>query len=163
MANDTRHPIRRFGWQLLLYALALGLLLAGLQTARYRFLLLDHAQERYIGVIALLFTIVGIWAGRRLSAPQKRPEPAHPTVVPDGAVPETVLAQLNITPREYEVLQLIAQGLSNQEIAGRLFVSLNTVKTHTANLFAKLDVQRRTQAVQKARALGLLPADHPKV
>ena len=61
-----------------------------------------------------------------------------------------------LTPRELEVLQLIAQGLSNQEIADRLFLSLNTVKTHTSNVFSKLDVQRRTQAIQKAKELGLL-------
>ena len=69
---------------------------------------------------------------------------------------EKALSDWNITPREYEVLQLIAQGLSNQEIAERLFLSLNTVKTHTSNVFSKLDVQRRTQAIQKAKELGLL-------
>jgi ATP/maltotriose-dependent transcriptional regulator MalT len=69
---------------------------------------------------------------------------------------EALLAQTGISKREYEVLELMAQGLSNQEIAEKLFVSLNTVKTHTSNLFVKLDAKRRTQAIQKAKELGLI-------
>ncbi|TNE60350.1 MAG: response regulator transcription factor [Bacteroidetes bacterium] len=131
-------------------------MLVALQTARYRLLILDHAEELYIGLTALLFTVVGIWAGRHFtSASKTKPAPSAEQPLSEPEL-EQVLARHNITPREYEVLQFIAQGLSNQEIADRMFVSLNTIKTHTSNLFSKLDVQRRTQAVQKARALRLL-------
>ncbi len=141
---------------ILLYGLALGLLLAALQFFQYRLVVLEHAVEWYVGLVALLFMVLGIWAGRKLTA--KRPAreaapPASPTLLRPK---EEVLEKFGITPREYEVLQLIAQGLSNQEIADRLFVSLNTVKTHTSNVFGKLDAQRRTQAIQKAKTLGLL-------
>lgn len=164
MANPSNHRTQRFGWSILGYGLALGLLLIVLQMARYRFLLLDHALELYVGLIALLFTVVGIWAGRRLSgkaatAAAESPGPAAPL---SDREREELIGRLQITPRELEVLHLIEQGLSNQEIAGRLYVSLNTVKTHIANLFGKLDVQRRTQAVQKARDLGLLLPARPK-
>ncbi|MBK8967174.1 MAG: LuxR C-terminal-related transcriptional regulator [Saprospiraceae bacterium] len=159
MAKLRNHPLRQFGWSILLYGLGMGLLLVVLQTARYRFLILDHAQELYFGLIALLFTGIGIWAGRQLTT-RLATTPAKPL---SGQALVQALDKLGITPREYEVLQLIAQGLSNQEIAGRMFVSLNTIKTHTSNLFSKLDAQRRTQAVQKAQAIGLLSGTHPKV
>lgn len=169
MLNTPRTTASTARWAFVLYGLALGLLLAALQVARYRWLLLEQAQEWYVGLIALLFTVVGIWAGHRWrsgrSNPAQTPVALAPTKVEtlSGAHLEQALQGLGLTGREYEVLQLIAGGLSNQEIAGRLFVSLNTVKTHTSNLFAKLEVQRRTQAVQKAQALGLLPTAHPKV
>lgn len=165
MANKTDNPAR-FSWlSLVWYGLALGLLLAALQAAQYKLIVQDHARELYTGLIALLFTAVGIWAGRRLTAQRRPAQQPLPSAAPQlsGPALEQALEKLNITPREYEVLQYIAEGLSNQEIAGRLFVSLNTVKTHTSNLFSKLDAQRRTQAVQKAQALGLLRGAHPKV
>jgi ATP/maltotriose-dependent transcriptional regulator MalT len=130
--------------------------LAALQFFQYRLIVLQHAEQWYIGLIALLFTGVGIWAGKKLTQ-KKPPAPAAELFSsPPFLPPAEVLEKLGITPREFEVLELIAQGLSNQEIANRLFVSLNTVKTHTSNVFSKLDAQRRTQAIQKAKALGLL-------
>lgn len=148
----------KWRWSFLGYGILLGLLLAMMQFFQYRLVVYDHATEWYVGLVALLFTIVGIWAGRTLSH-RKMPSAPPPPNVTDAlpAPDEKALERLGITPREYEVLRLIAQGLSNQEIAAQLFVSLNTVKTHAANVFAKLDAQRRTQAVQKAKALGLLP------
>lgn len=165
MAAHPRKPVRFSLGSILLYGLALGLLLVALQFGRYRFLVLDQAQEIYIGLVALLFTAVGIWAGTRFTNRHKSPPPPSPAAETPLAGPalDQALEKLGITRREYEVLQLIAQGLSNQEIATRMFVSLNTVKTHTSNLFSKLEAQRRTQAVQKARALGLLAGSHPKV
>ena len=168
MQHTPRTPAPTPRWSLILYGLTLGLLLVALQLAHYRWIILEQAQEWYFGLIALLFTVVGIWAGHRwrqkrdAAAPANEPPPAGGETLADAAL-EQALQRLGLTSREYEVLQLIAGGLSNQEIASRLFVSLNTVKTHTSNLFAKLDVQRRTQAVQKAQALGLLPAARPKV
>ncbi|MBK7939937.1 MAG: response regulator transcription factor [Lewinellaceae bacterium] len=142
---------------LLLYGVVLGLCLASLQFFQYKLLVLEHAERWYIGLIALLFLVFGIWAGKKLTRPKEqlmsgeRPEPPQP-----DQPREKVLEDLGITPRELEVLELVARGLSNQEIADHLFVSLNTVKTHTSNVFNKLDAQRRTQAIQKAKALGLL-------
>jgi two-component system, NarL family, response regulator LiaR len=148
-------------WKIPLYGVVLGLLLVALQYFEYRWVILDNALEWYFGLIALLFTAVGIWAGRKLTA-GKNMEMLAPERVEvsslNGFTPNPkMLERLNITPREYEVLTLVAQGLSNREIADHMFVSLNTVKTHTSNVFSKLDAQRRTQAVSKAKALGLLP------
>lgn len=142
---------------LILYGVALGLLLAALQFFQYRLMILEHAEEWYIGLVALLFTALGIWAGKKLTG-KKAPAPtaALPSVAPGFRPKEEMLEKLGITPRELEVLEWMAQGLSNQEIADKLYVSLNTVKTHTSNVLAKLDAQRRTQAIQKAKLLGLL-------
>lgn len=109
----------------------------------------DHRSLPLFG-IALLFTGGGIWAGLQLS---NRTDPKHS---PPKSAPEISPEELDIRPREMEILQLMAEGLSNQEIADQLFISLSTVKTHNMNLFTKLDVKRRTQAVSKAKELGLL-------
>jgi DNA-binding CsgD family transcriptional regulator len=144
----------------LLYGLALGGLLVGMTWAKYRLLIADHATELYVLLVAGLFTGLGLWAGLRWTAPRPpapipaptAPEPLFP---PHQPVAER-LAQLGISAREGDVLACLAQGLTNEQIADRLFVSTNTVKTHLANLYAKLDVSRRTQAIEKARRLGLL-------
>ena len=137
------------------YGLTVALLVTALRLLEYRFLVYDLSIEFYVGAVALLFTIVGAWAGSRLM-PVKKVVPA----VAGGPVVfqrnEAGLEQVGISKRELEVLGLMAEGFSNQEIADKLFVSLNTVKTHSANLFQKLDVRRRTQAVQRAKALGLI-------
>lgn len=149
-----------FKFQVLLYGAALALLTGVLKWMEYRFLIIDHATEIYAGLIALLFTALGIWGGWKLT--RKKPEKEivivekHVPVEKPFAPDEKKIAALGISEREMEVLKLIAEGLSNQEIADRLFVSLNTIKTHTSNLFLKLEVNRRTQAVQKAQSLGLL-------
>ncbi|HNL37980.1 MAG TPA: response regulator transcription factor [Saprospiraceae bacterium] len=142
----------------LLYGIALGLLLVAMQFFRYRLLVYDHSTEAYVGLVALLFTLLGAWAGRKFFRSKKEEKPAADETAPVLPVQTNaqLVQQLGITPRELEVLQLIAQGLSNREIAEQLYVSLNTVKTHAANVFVKLDVQRRTQAIQKAKTLGLL-------
>ena len=139
---------------LLLYGLSLGLLLATLQFGQYRLLLYGQSWQWFLGLIALLFTVVGIWAGRKWDFNGKISSPR--TTPPEVAVHSKTPEQFGITVREMEVLKKMAQGLSNQEIADALFISLNTVKTHIAALFSKLDVQRRTQAVQKAKETGLL-------
>lgn len=147
-------------WNILLYGLALGLLLAALHFFQYRLWVIDYARELYTALVALLFVSVGIWAGWKWRTPTALP-PADTAGLPAAAAldPEAgaeAAGRLGLTPREYEVLQLIAQGLTNQEIAARLFVSLNTVKTHISNIFVKLDVERRTQALHRAKALGLI-------
>lgn len=138
---------------ILLYGLSLGLLLAALQFSQFRLLTFGNEEEWYMGLVAVLFAVLGIWAGGKLTqrkniAPLFHQAPFQPKAA--------VLEKYNLTPRELEVLVQMAQGLSNQEIADKLFVSLNTVKTHSSNVFSKLGVQRRTQAIQRAKELGLL-------
>ena len=151
-----------------LYGLLGGVLIATLKLVEYRFLIIEHSLEIYGGIIALIFAALGIWLGLRLTRPREtvvvREVPVEVRVPVEVPVPvdgpfqrnEARLAQLGITPRELEILEAIAAGLSNREIAERLFVSENTVKTHTARLFDKLSARRRTQAVQRAKQEGLI-------
>jgi two-component system, NarL family, response regulator LiaR len=137
----------------ILYGLILAALIFLLKVIEYKFVVRELAIEFYIGIIAVMFTSVGIWAGLRLTSPKK-----VVVTVPESPfiLNEENLKLAGISKREHEVLELLAQGLSNQEIADRLFVSLNTVKTHTSSLFVKLNVKRRTQAIQKAKELDLI-------
>ncbi|RAW01883.1 helix-turn-helix transcriptional regulator [Pseudochryseolinea flava] len=137
-----------------LYSLALAALVFILKFLEYRYFVRDLSMEFYLGLVAVMFTALGVWAGYKLT--RKKPVVVE-VPVRSFVLDEGLLAQLTISKREYEVLELIAKGLSNQEIANKLFVSLNTVKTHTSNLFSKLDVKRRTQAIEKAQSLRLLP------
>jgi two-component system, NarL family, response regulator LiaR len=136
---------------ILLYGVAMAALTGILKFIEYRFLVRDLSLEFYLGAVAIIFTVLGVWAGMRLT--RRKVIVANPDFKRDGAE----LQRLGISKREYEVLELMAQGLSNQEIADRLFVSLNTVKTHSSNLFMKLEARRRTQAIHRAKELGLLP------
>lgn len=136
---------------IIVYGIALAALVLVLKFIEYRFIVRDLSIEFYLGAVALFFTVLGIWAGRKLTRKK------IVTVGPAFALNEVELQRLGISKREHEVLGLMAEGLSNQEIADHLFVSLNTVKTHTSNLFLKLEVSRRTQAVQRAKQLRLIP------
>ena len=139
---------------ILFYGLTLALLIFIMKFLEYRYFVRDLSLEFYLGLIAVLCTGVGVWAGLRLTRPKKVLVPVSTS---DFKLNEGLLAQTGISKREYEVLELMAKGLSNQEIADKLFVSLNTVKTHTSNLFVKLDAKRRTQAIQRGKELGLIP------
>ncbi len=149
----------------LVYGILGGVLIAGLKIVEYRFLVLEHSLEIYGGIVALLFSGLGIWLGLKLTRTREtvvvREVPVEVQVPVRVVVPfqrnETRLEQLGITPRELEILEAMAAGLSNREIAERHFVSENTVKTHTARLFDKLSARRRTQAVQRAKEAGLIP------
>jgi two-component system, NarL family, response regulator LiaR len=136
---------------ILLYGVALAVLVFALRYLDYSFLIHDLSTEFYIGIIAISFTCLGIWAGLKLTT--KKVILVGPTFVFN----ELELQRLGISKREHEVLELMAQGLSNQQIADRLFVSLNTIKTHSSNLFLKLEVNKRTLAIQKAKDLRLIP------
>jgi DNA-binding CsgD family transcriptional regulator len=136
---------------ILIYGIAMAVLIGLLKFVEYRFLIRDIPLEFYIGIVAVTFTALGIWAGLRLTRP-KIIETGTPFLLD-----EANLRKVGISKREYEVLELIAQGLSNQEIADKLFVSVSTVKTHAANIFAKLDARRRTQAIQRAKELHIIP------
>ena len=153
----------------LLYGLLAGVLITALQLVEYRYLVLEHSIEIYGGIVALIFSGLGIWLGLKLTRTREvvREVPVVVEVPVTVEVPVPVpgpfqrnqarLEQLGITPRELEILEALAAGLSNREIGERLFVSENTVKTHTARLFDKLSAKRRTQAVQRAKEAGLIP------
>lgn len=136
---------------ILLYSLALAVLLFLLQWLQFGYIVRDLSLEFYLGVVAIVFTAIGIWAGLKLTRPKTRV-----VVQSNFSFNEEEYNRLGISKRELEVLELMAQGLSNQEIADKLFLSLNTIKTHSANLFIKLDAKRRTQAIQKAKEVGLI-------
>jgi DNA-binding CsgD family transcriptional regulator len=144
---------------ILIYGLVGGLLIVLLKVVEYRFLVIEHSIEIYGGLVGLLFAGLGIWLGLKLT---KTKEKVVIKEVPVAAAArftlnETRLQELGITPRELEILELIARGLSNREIAEKLFVSENTVKTHSSRLFDKLSARRRTQAVQLGKEFGLIP------
>jgi len=143
-----------------MYGGSLAVLLFLMKWLEYRFVLIAHAFEIYIGAIAIVFTSLGIWLALKLSSPKVKTIQVEKEVYIYTAdkfvLNEAILAQLNLSKREMEVLQLMADGLSNQEIAARLFLSLNTVKTHSSRLFEKLEVERRTQAVDKGKKLGII-------
>jgi DNA-binding CsgD family transcriptional regulator len=144
---------------ILIYGLCGGMLIVVLRLVEYRFLVVEHSIEIYGGLIALLFASLGIWIGLKLTKTKET------VVVREVLLPApqsftlnvTRLRELGITRRELEILELIARGLSNREIAAKLFVSENTVKTHSSRLFDKLSARRRTQAVQLGKEFGLIP------
>ena len=144
------------------YGLLGGVLIVVLTLTQYRFLVLERSVEIYGGLVAAIFAALGIWLGLTLTRAPATVPSAAPPPVPDTsfAVDEDKLRELGITPRELEILHLIARGMSTREIAAALFVSENTVKTHASRLFSKLGVNRRIQAVETARALRLIPG-HP--
>lgn len=129
----------------------MAVLIGLLKFVEYRFFIRDIPLEFYMGLVAVMFTALGIWAGLRLTRPK----------IIETAIPFEIdadnLKKHSISKREYEVLELISQGLSNQEIAEKLFVSTSTVKTHVSSLFSKLDARRRTQAIQRAKELRIIP------
>jgi DNA-binding NarL/FixJ family response regulator len=137
-------------WSIYLYAVVLAGLVIFLRAIEYRYLLRDISVEIYIGTIAILFTLLGAWAGWKFTK--------GPTSVPVVATAATPVlnVETDLSPREIEVLRLIAAGHSNQEIADKLFLSLNTIKKHNSQLFAKLGAVRRTQAIERAKQLGLI-------
>jgi len=149
---------------ILAYGLLGGALIAGLKAIEYHFIVIEHSVEIYGGLVALLFATLGIWLGLKLTKTKET------VIVKEVAVPVPVivrasepfipdakrLERFGITPRELQILELIAAGLSNREIAEKLFVSENTVKTHSSRVFDKLSAKRRTQAVQIAKDAGLI-------
>lgn len=143
----------------LIYGVCGGVLIVVLRLIEFRFLVVEHSIEIYSGLIALLFAGLGIWLGLKLTRKKEV------LVVKEVPVPtqqrfelnEDRLKDLGITKRELEILELMAQGMSNREIAEKLFVSENTVKTHSSRLFDKLSAKRRTQAVQMGKEMGLIP------
>jgi NarL family two-component system response regulator LiaR len=159
-ANAPSSPTnpRRARWEILLYGVCGGALIVALKLVEYRFLVVEHSVEIYGALVAALFAGLGIWLGLTLTRKQT-------VVVREVRVPatgpfvlnEVRVQELGLTPRELEILGAIAGGMSNREIGEKLFVSENTVKTHSRRLFDKLGAKRRTQAVHIGKASGLIP------
>ncbi|AWH85422.1 helix-turn-helix transcriptional regulator [Flavobacterium album] len=146
--------------ELILYGVYLALLLLVLRWFEFRFLILSNSLDIYIGLIALVFMGLGIWVALKLAKPKKETivieKEIHIPAQKNFTFNEEEAERLGLSKRELEVLQLMSEGLSNAEIAERLFVSLNTVKTHSSKLFEKLEVKRRTQAVEVGKRFGLI-------
>ena len=135
---------------IIIYGIAMAALIGLLKFVEYKFVIRDIPLEFYIGSVAVMFTALGIWAGLRLTRP-KVIEISGPFELNDANLKST-----GISKREFEVLELIAAGLSNQEIADKLFVSTSTVKTHVSNVLAKLDASRRTEAIANAKKIRII-------
>lgn len=144
---------------IIIYGLLLAGLTALLKLVEYKYFIRDLSLEVYLGIIAIFFTILGIWAGTKIIAGKTIIKEIQVPVLQTGnfVLNDNHMKKLGISQREYDVLELMSQGFSNQEIGDKLFISLSTVKTHSANLYVKLDVKRRTQAVQRAKELQLIP------
>ena len=145
--------------QIILYGVSLALLLVLLKWLEWHFIIIGHAFEIYASAIAVIFTALGIWLAIKLITPKVKTVIVEKEVFAntDFVLNQAEATRLRLSTRELEVLQLMANGLSNQQIAERLFVSLNTIKTHASNLLIKLEVERRTQAIETAKRLGLIP------
>ena len=145
----------------IIYSISLAFLLFLLKWLELRFIIFDYSFEIYVGLIAIIFTALGIWLALKLTKPKIETIVVEKEVYVNRnesfVLNISLVSQLELSKREMEILNLLAEGHSNQEIAAKLFVSLSTVKTHIQNLFEKLDVRRRTQAIEKAKRLNLIP------
>ncbi len=160
--TSAERPVKslraRLWRHIILFGLVGGIIITVLKWTEYRYLVIEHSIEIYGGLTAATFSAFGIWLGLRLTRKQivlkevHVPAPAGPFVLNSKKQEE-----LEITPRELEILELMANGMSNREIAEKLFVSENTVKTHSSRVFDKLGAKRRTQAVQMGKEFGLIP------
>jgi len=149
----------RHNRSIFLYGTSLAILLLFIKWLEWRLVVIDYTFELYAGAIAILFTGLGIWLANKLTHPKMNTVVIEKQVLVETqhfVLNEAELDRLCLSKRELEVLQLMAEGLSNLQIADQLFISLNTVKTHSSKIFEKLEVQRRTQAVEMARKLRII-------
>lgn len=144
----------------LIYCFSMALFLLVLKWLEAHFIVFNYRLDFFIGGIAILFTVMGIWLALKLVKPKVETRIVEKEVYIQLPVQKEInqkdIEKLGISKRELDVLNLMALGLSNDEIAAKLFVSLNTVKTHSSNIFSKLDVKRRTQATEKAKRLNII-------
>ena len=145
---------------ILLYGLLLALLVFVLKWLQWKFLIVDNAIDIYVGLIAVFFTALGVWVANQLVKPKVETIIVEKEIILQSSenflVDESALEKLKLNPREYQVLQLLAKGHSNADIANDLFLSLSTIKTHTSNLYLKMEVKSRTQAITKAKLLRII-------
>lgn len=144
-----------------MYGALLGVLIFVLKWLQWKFLIADHAVEIYVGLVAVFFTVLGAWVATQLAKPKTEKVVVEKKVfreAPDEfTLDQETLEKLELTVREFDVLKLLSQGHTNAEIASALFLSVSTVKTHVSNLFVKMGVNNRSQAVVKAKTLKLVP------
>lgn len=148
ISRDIKHIV--------VYGLTLAILVFVLKLLQWKFLIVDNAIDIYVGLVAVFFTVLGIWVARQLIKPKVETVIVEKEVPEKFEINETELQKLNLSTREYEVLQLLAKGYSNTEISEQLFLSVSTIKTHVSNLFTKMDVKNRTQAAEKAKRLKVI-------
>ncbi len=145
---------------IILYGLLLAILVFTLKWLQWKFLIVDNSLDIYIGLIAVFFTILGVWLATHLVKTKVKTVVVEKEVYvetsDENRINESELKKLNLSSREYEVLQLLAKGYSNADIAETLFVSISTVKSHVSNLFVKMDVKSRTQTLEKAKRLNII-------
>ena len=139
----------------------MAILVLALKWLQWKYLIQDNSSDIYIGFISVFFTLFGTWIATQLAKPKIQTviieKEVYLTQHGYFSINETELKKLSLTTREYEVLQLLVQGNTNAEVAEKLFLSLSTVKTHVSNLFVKMGVKNRTQAVEKANRLKIIP------
>lgn len=156
-STNTLKPFSRY---ILQYGIALALLIFLLQWMQWKYLILDHSVEIYMCLVAVFFTSLGIWIASHLTQIKTEKVIVEKIVYTSHTakkeVDQQALKALKLSKREYEILLLIIQGYSNADIASNLFLTISTVKTHVSNLYSKLDVKRRTQAIEKARRLNIV-------
>lgn len=152
-AGHSLNDARGMQWRhIVVYATALAILILTLKWLEWRFLAVEHSHEIYIGLIALFFTVLGFWIANQ----QVKQHTTAAQIQSPVAIDEAALQKLGLSSREYEVLQLLAKGFSNADIAANLHLSLSTVKTHASGVFRKMDVKSRTQAIEKARRIKVI-------
>lgn len=146
--------------EILIYGVSMAVLLLVLKWLETHFIVINYRLELFIGGISILFTFLGIWLALKLVKPKVETRIIEKEIYIEtpqkGEINQKEIEKLGISKRELDVLNLMAAGLSNEEIANKLFVSLNTIKTHSSNIFIKLDSKRRTQAVEKAKRLNII-------
>lgn len=146
--KDLRHII--------LYSFILAILVFALKWLQWKFLIVDNAIDIYIGLVAVFFTVLGIWVAKQVITPKVKTVIVEKEVPREFSLNETELKNLNLSNREYEVLKLLAKGFSNSDIADALFLSVSTIKTHVSNLYYKMEVKSRVQAIEKAKKLKII-------
>lgn len=148
ISKDIKHIV--------IYGLTLAILVFVLKLLQWKFLIVDNTIDIYVGLVAVFFTVLGIWVASQLIKSKVKTVIVEKEVPEKFEINETELQKLNLSTREYEVLQLLAKGYSNSEISEQLFLSVSTIKTHVSNLFTKMDVKNRTQATEKAKRLKII-------
>jgi two-component system, NarL family, response regulator LiaR len=145
---------------IILYGLILAILVFALKWLQWKFLILDNAIDIYVGLIAIFFTILGVWVATQLTKTKVKTivieKEVYVSLPEEYTINETELKRLNLSNREYEVLQLLVKGYSNADIAANLFLSVSTIKTHVSNILLKMDVKSRTQTIEKAKRLKII-------